>query len=132
MSGYEVTLLEMQDKLAPDASPFYRDGMSQLPGYAGLQPAGLLQLIEENRNLRYFLNACCIGISNGAIYRDAKGTEHKLEAGTVVIAAGMKPRIEETLSLNNPAYRLLTVGDCSRPGSVENAMRTAFGAAVTL
>jgi NADPH-dependent 2,4-dienoyl-CoA reductase/sulfur reductase-like enzyme len=118
MSGHEVTILEMQDKLAPDASFFYRNG--------------LLEQIEANENLRYILNACCIGIGDGVTYRDADGKEQKLEAGTVVIAVGMKPKTDEAMSLHDAGDRFVMIGDCSEPGNVQKAMRTAFSAAILL
>ena len=118
MSGHEVTLMEMQEKLAPDASFFYRNG--------------LLQQIEANENIQYILNARCIGISDGVTYRDADGAEQKLEAGTIVIAAGMKPRLDEAMALHDTSGRFIMVGDCSTPGNVQKAMRTAFSAAMLL
>jgi pyruvate/2-oxoglutarate dehydrogenase complex dihydrolipoamide dehydrogenase (E3) component len=118
MLGHEVTILEMQDKLAPDASFLYRNG--------------LLEQVEANEHVRYILNACCIGISDGVIYRDADGKEQKLEAGSIVIAAGMKPKTDEAMALHDAANRFFMVGDCSAAGNVQKAMRTAFSAAILL
>ncbi len=118
MLGHEVTILEMQDKLAPDASFFYRNG--------------LLEQIEANKNVRYILNACCIGIGDEVTYRDADGKEQKLEAGSIVIAAGMKPKTDEAMALHDAANRFFMVGDCSAAGNVQKAMRTAFSAAILL
>jgi len=118
MSGHEVTLIEMQEKLAPDASPFYRNG--------------LIQQMEANENLRYILNARCTGIGDEVTYTDADGVEHKLEAGTVVIATGMKPKLDEAMALYDAGNRFVMVGDCSALGNVEKAMRTAFSASILL
>ncbi len=118
MLGREVTVIEMQEKLAPDASPFYRQG--------------LLQQMEANENLRYILKARCIGIGDGVTYTDADGKEQKLEAGSVVIAVGMKPKLDETMALYDAGDRFFMVGDCSVPGNVQKAMRTAFSASILL
>jgi NADPH-dependent 2,4-dienoyl-CoA reductase/sulfur reductase-like enzyme len=118
MSGHEVILLEMQDKLAPDASTSYRNG--------------LLQQIEENEHIRYILHACCVGISDCVTFIDSDGLEQKLAVGTVVIAAGMKPREDESLALYYSGGRYFMVGDCAKLGSVENATRSAFSVAILL
>jgi 2,4-dienoyl-CoA reductase-like NADH-dependent reductase (Old Yellow Enzyme family)/thioredoxin reductase len=118
LSGHEVTLIEMQEKLAPDASPFYRQG--------------LLQQMEANENLRYILNARCTGIDDEVTYTDADGAEQRLEAGTVVIATGMKPKLSEAMALYDAGDRFVMVGDCSAPGNVQKAMRTAFSASIVL
>ncbi len=118
MLGHEVTLLEMQDKLAPDASFFYRNG--------------LLEQVEANENLRYTLNARCIGVGDEVTYRDADGKEQKLEAGTVVIATGMKSKTDEAMALHDVGDRFFMVGDCADPSNVQKAIRTAFSAAILL
>ncbi len=118
MLGHEVTILEMQDKLAPDASFSYGEG--------------LLQQMEANQNLRYILNACCIGIGGEVTYRDADGKEQKLKAGTVVIAAGMKSKNDEAMALYDAGDRFVMIGDCSEPGNVQKAMRAAFSATILL
>lgn len=58
--------------------------------------------------------------------------KQKLEAGTVVIAAGMSPRRDEAMAIGQAVERFVMVGDCTAAGNVEKAMRTAYGAAVTL
>jgi hypothetical protein len=78
------------------------------------------------------LNVCCVGIDNGVIYTDLDGTEHTLPAGTVVVAAGMRPRTEEAIALADSGNRFELIGDCKTPGNVQQAMRSAFSAAVRL
>ena len=118
LSGHEVTLIEMQDELAADASTSYRNE--------------LLQQMEANENLRYILNACGTGIGDKVTYTDADGAEQKLEAGTVVIAAGMKPRYDEAMALHDTGDRFVMVGDCSALGNVQKATRTAYSASIVL
>jgi len=118
MSGHEATLIEMQERLAPDASVSYREG--------------LIGQIKAGRNLRYILKARCTGIGEEVVYADAENNEHRLAAGTVVIAAGMRSRQDEAMPLWNVAERFVMIGDCAAVGNVEKAMRTAFSAAVVL
>jgi NADPH-dependent 2,4-dienoyl-CoA reductase/sulfur reductase-like enzyme len=116
--GHSVTLLEMQDKLAPDASFFYGNG--------------LRQEIENNENIKYILNACCVGIGDGVTYTDATGKEHNVAAGTVIVAAGMKSRRDEAVALHRAGNKFYVVGDCDKPGNVQQAVRAAFSAAVLI
>jgi NADPH-dependent 2,4-dienoyl-CoA reductase/sulfur reductase-like enzyme len=118
MCGHEVTLLEMQDKLAPDASPYYRNG--------------LIHQMEVTENLKYVLNACCVGIGDEVVYTDADGVEQKVAADTVVIAAGMKAKLDEAMALYDAGNQYVMVGDCSEPGNVEKAIRAAFSASIVL
>ena len=108
----------MQDRLAPDASISYR--------------RGLLQEIDTNKNLKYIVNACCVSIGSEVTYKDAKGEEKKLKAGTVVIAAGMKPKSDEAMAFYNAGGRFVMVGDCHTIGNLEKAMRTGFAASIVL
>jgi len=85
--GHDVTLLEMLDQLAPDATPglHYRDL--------------LLGALEEQKRFTYILNVRCTAISKeGVSYRDMDGAEHSIQAGSVVIAAGMQPKSDEALA----------------------------------
>lgn len=119
LSGHNVTILEMQDGLAPDASVSYRNGM--------------IKEMDANENLKYILNACCVNVeSNGVTYTDGDGKGQKLEAESIVVAAGMKSRLDEAMALYETGERYFMIGDCSKMGSVEGAMRTAFSVAITL
>jgi pyruvate/2-oxoglutarate dehydrogenase complex dihydrolipoamide dehydrogenase (E3) component len=118
MLGHEVTLLEMQGELAPDASPLYRQG--------------LLQQIEDNENIRCIVNACCVGIGDKVTYTDASGARQELEAGSVVVAVGMQPRHDETMALYDAADRFFMIGDCSVAGNIQKAVRSAFSTASML
>ncbi|MBN1625588.1 MAG: FAD-dependent oxidoreductase [Deltaproteobacteria bacterium] len=119
MSGHEVTMMEMQERLAPDASTTYR--------------GVLLREIRSNKNLRYILKARCTAVGDKVIfYKDADGNEKRIEAESVVIATGMKGRLEEAMALWNTADRFVMIGDCSEVGNVEKAMRSAFSSAIVL
>jgi len=119
MRGHKVILLEMLSKLAPDASISYRNG--------------LIHEMGTNKNLRYILNATCTEIDfNGVTYRDINGKENKIPAGSVVIATGMKSKLDEALSFFRPDIRFFMIGDCTRPANVEKAIRSAFSTAILL
>ena len=114
-NGKDVTVLEMQDRLAPDASSTYR--------------SELLFYLERNTDVKTVTGARCTGIGRIVTYVDADGTEQHIEANSVVLAVGMKPRQDEALSLYAGNFNTKMIGDCDRLGNLSGAMRTAFSAA---
>jgi 2,4-dienoyl-CoA reductase-like NADH-dependent reductase (Old Yellow Enzyme family)/thioredoxin reductase len=118
--GHHVTLLEMQDTLAPDCVPIHFRSLFE-------------EKWENTKGFTYILKARCTTISEDkATYVDADGKAHELKAGSVVIAAGMRPRDEEAMSFYKTASRFYMIGDCDNVGSVQTAMRSAFGIASTI
>jgi 2,4-dienoyl-CoA reductase-like NADH-dependent reductase (Old Yellow Enzyme family)/thioredoxin reductase len=112
--GHDVTLLEMLDMLAPDAPPVHFYSMFQ-------------EAWEKLPNFKYILQARCTGIgANNVTYTSTDGAEHTIEAGSVVISVGMKPRNELALKFSDAADRFYVIGDCDVPGNIQKAMRSAF------
>jgi thioredoxin reductase len=119
--GHKVKVLEMQGKLAPEAVPIHF--------YA------LFRKEWENQpNFSFELNARCTGIRDGktVTYVDENGVQQSIAADTVLVAAGMKGKQDEAISLNGMSGKTYMIGDCYRLGSVQTAMRTAFGIASSL
>jgi 2,4-dienoyl-CoA reductase-like NADH-dependent reductase (Old Yellow Enzyme family)/thioredoxin reductase len=118
--GHEVTLLEMGDMLAPHAPPAHFYNLFR-------------EAWEKQPNLTCIVKARCTGIgANRVAYTDADGEEHDIEAGSVVIAAGMKPRNDLALKFYGAAGSFFMIGDCSAAGNIQKAMRTAFATASML
>jgi NADPH-dependent 2,4-dienoyl-CoA reductase/sulfur reductase-like enzyme len=118
MSGKDVTVMEMQSSLAPDAMRTYRE---ELQGQVDDHCSAVL------------LSACCSKINdNGVLYTDQDGKECSLTADTVILAAGMKPRSTEAEVFRECAQDFRRIGDCFRVGNVKHAIRAAFDAAMTL
>jgi 2,4-dienoyl-CoA reductase-like NADH-dependent reductase (Old Yellow Enzyme family)/thioredoxin reductase len=118
--GHKVTLLEMLDKLAPDAPPLHFYSMFE-------------EAWEAQPNFKYILNARCTSIgTNEVTYIDAEGAEHAVEADSVVIAVGMKPKNDLALQFYGAGNRFLMIGDCSVAGNVRKAIRSAFSVASML
>ncbi len=118
--GHKVTLLEMQDELAPECVPIHYRIM-------------FIEAWEKEENFNYILNARCTRIDRGKVtYVDGDGIERELLADSVVIAAGMAPKTDEALRLFNSADGFHMIGDCYKVGSIQTAIRTAFGIASTV
>ncbi len=62
----------------------------------------------------------------------ADGEVRSLPADTAVLAAGMRARTSEVDELLSSALYVFPIGDCVRAATVEQAMRTAYTAALTL
>ena len=118
--GHHVTVLEMRSMLAPDAWPIhyytmFRAAWEALPNFRGL------------------VNARCTAISDtGVTYVDEEGNEHTLQAGSVVIAAGMKARSAEAMGYLEGGGSAHMIGDCVEAADIHQAMRSAFSIASTL
>lgn len=115
--GHNVTVVEMLDMLAPDATPIHYYSMFRAAW-------------EKLPNFQYILNARCTGISDkGISFQDRDGTDHKLVTGSVVISVGMKAKNDDALKLTDPAYEFYLIGDCNKAGNVQRVMRSAFSIA---
>lgn len=119
--GHKVKVLEMQDKLAPEAVPIHFYSLFR-------------QEWEKQPNFSFELDARCTGIADGRVvtYIDQNGSEQSVAADTVLVAAGMKGRQEEAMSLAGMSAKTFYVGDCYRLGSIQTAMRSSFGIASSL
>lgn len=118
--GHRVTLLEILNMLAPDATPvhyysMFRDAWNKVP------------------NFKYILQARCNGITGDKVtYLDSEGTEYSITAGSVVIAVGFKPKIDQALRYAGISDQFFMIGDCNIAGNVQKVMRSAFSTASAL
>ena len=117
--GKDVTILEMQSKIAPDAWFTYHWAMD-------------IEL-NERENLHTIVNGRCSKIEDGKVtYIDADGNEQVLEADSVVLCVGFKSKTADAESLILPGVPFTMIGDCKQVGTVQQAVRSAFDVAMTL
>lgn len=117
--GRNVTIVEMCDRLAPDASPTHR--------------TELLQELEKGKNIHILTSLRCEEIGLGLVAcKEAGGQVCSLQADTVILAAGMRARTGEVDSFAESAPYVFPVGDCVRAATVEQAMQTAYSAAFNI
>ncbi len=117
--GHAVTVLEMQGVLSPESVPVHF--------------RSLLQARWENEpNFSYVLNARVTAIEDGRIVYERGGETAALSCGSVVLAAGMKPRSDEAMAFFTGNVRVHIIGDCDRVGSIQSAMRAAYALASNL
>jgi len=90
-----------------------------------------IDLYLDMKSFSFITEATTMSISEGkVIYVDAKGNEKSIQADSVVIYGGFKPRQDEALKFSGSADRFFTIGDCQEVGGMVRACtRSAFAAA---
>ena len=115
--GHKVELLEMGDMLSPESVPVHFRSIFE-------------KTWEEQDGFIYHLNARCVGVDpDGVRYVDKDGTEHKLPADKVLLAAGMKARQTEAMAFLDGNVRTHMIGDCLKVGCIQTGLRAAYGLA---
>lgn len=115
--GKTVTILEMLPALA--AIEF------SIPRQA------LLEQLQDYVNC--IARARCTEINDdGVYYADRFGAIHTVKADLIVLAAGMKPLIDEAENFREIAPCFRAVGDCVEANNVRTATRTGYDAAIVL
>ncbi len=115
--GHEVVVLEMRPQLAMDSTMIHFRSMFEeawlaIPNFRGITGVRVTGVTPQ-----------------GVSYADSEGVEHTVPADSVVVSAGMRARQTEALSFYGTAPRFYQIGDCCAPGTVQQAMRTAFATA---
>ncbi|MDR1176694.1 MAG: FAD-dependent oxidoreductase [Treponema sp.] len=116
--GKTVTILEMRDTPAPDASPTHRDE--------------LLVEMKKEKELTVICGAVCTAIEEGKVSYLQDNITKTLNADAIILAAGMKPRRMEADAFIGLTDLYHAAGDCVRPRTVEWAVKEGFYAAMNL
>jgi NADPH-dependent 2,4-dienoyl-CoA reductase/sulfur reductase-like enzyme len=115
--GRNVTVLEMRPQLAMDSTMIHFRSMFQ----------------EYWQAIPTFHGICDVTVTGitaqGVSYRDKDGGEHLIPADNVVVSTGMRSKRDEALSFYNITDGFYMIGDCVKPGTIQQAMRTAFATA---
>ncbi len=114
--GHEVHVIEMRDELAADTTLIHYRTMFQaawesIPDFHGIT------------------GAVCQRVEDGCVVFLRDGVEQRIPADSIVVSVGMNPLTEEALNFYNTADRMEMVGDCRKPATIEQAMRSAFAVA---
>jgi NADPH-dependent 2,4-dienoyl-CoA reductase/sulfur reductase-like enzyme len=92
-------------------------------------PEIVIDIYEQMDNFDFITEAIATSISEGKVtYKDARGSEKSIQADSVVIYAGLKPRQDEALKFSGSAKNaFFSIGDCtSKGGNVQKSIRSAF------
>lgn len=116
--GKEVSLIEMNGELAPDANIRHRPLM--------------LQEIEKC-GIRVYKNHKGMEVTDeGVICQNAEGKEVLIEGRTVICALGQKPRRDVVDELIDCAPIVKTIGDCVKASTITTAVYQGHHAALDI
>ncbi len=114
--GYagKVSLLEMTGEIGTDAHYLVRDAIKE----------------RMDKTVKVFLNARCTKIQEKEVsYLDQDRNENVINADTIILACGMKPKVQEAVAFANIAPEWEEIGDCATASNLEMALRTGYDAA---
>lgn len=117
--GHAVTILEMQEELAPDCGRMHR--------------LNLLHQIETEEKITVAAGHACTRIAVNGVYAKAPGGEEVFfPADTIVMAAGMRPDQAQVDALRALVPECYVVGDALRARQIGQATREGTDAVVDL
>ncbi|WP_320127612.1 FAD-dependent oxidoreductase [uncultured Sphaerochaeta sp.] len=117
MLGKQVTVIEMQNSLAPDASMTHR--------------TELLLKMDRTEGLQYLTSCHCTSLDEeGVNYLDGEGKNLKAKGTDIIVSVGMRSHDTEAAQFSHVAKRYISIGDCAKVGTVETAMYSAYSAAI--
>ena len=89
--------------------------------------------VPEIDRVRVFLKTRCTEITDTGVWvEDAEGNRQFLEADTVLLATGFRPKKELADSFLGSALDVIPIGDCQKVGSIMTCSATGLGAAMSL
>ncbi len=117
MQGKKVHIVEMRDKLAPDANVRHRP----------------LLLKEIDKYAAVHLNHRGVAVRpDGILCEDAEGKEVLVPGSTVICALGQRSRVDAVNALMDAAPFVRVIGDASRVGTITNAVYWGYHAALDI
>jgi 2,4-dienoyl-CoA reductase-like NADH-dependent reductase (Old Yellow Enzyme family)/thioredoxin reductase len=116
-AGHNVTMLTSERELIQQNRPHY--------------PEVIVETYQDLKNFSIITQGIVTGLSAGKVtYKDAGGSEKSIQADSVVLFAGLKPRKDEALQFYGSAKQFFSIGDCSEEGgTIQRCTRSAFFAA---
>ena len=117
--GHSVTIVEMQDQIAPEANWMHREGMMQAFARAPI-------------STRTGLRVSRVLPGEGIYALNGEGSEEFIPADTIVYAMGMRPNSAAVAELRDVCVDTVSIGDCVRPRKARQAMEEGYWAAIRL
>ena len=116
--GKDVTMVEMTDQLYADATRII---------------GGSIKVHLDRGGVNCITNAECTEISDKGVHITIKsGDMQVIPADTVILAVGMQSTTDLVDSMLDCAADVVPIGDCVQPGTVRQASRTGYFAALDI
>lgn len=114
--GYKITVLTSEKEMIPRKAIGPHNKENQIDIY------------QNHPDIRYVLEAITTRIGDGKVtYKDSAGNENSVQADSIIIYAGLKPRMDEAMKFAGSAGQFLILGDCTgNAGTVQKTIRSAF------
>jgi pyruvate/2-oxoglutarate dehydrogenase complex dihydrolipoamide dehydrogenase (E3) component len=117
MEGKKVHIVEMRDRLAPDANVRHRPLLLQeIDKYASVH--------TSHRGLRV--------TKEGVVCLDEEGREVLIPGDTVICALGQRSRTDVVTALQDSAPYVRVIGDAARVSTITNAVYWGYHAALDI
>jgi 2,4-dienoyl-CoA reductase-like NADH-dependent reductase (Old Yellow Enzyme family)/thioredoxin reductase len=86
------------------------------------------RIYKNHPNFSYVMKTMVKSITGGKVtYTDSKGAENSIQADSIVIWSGLKPRVDEAEKFIGSADEVLLLGDCTgKNGRIRKTIRSAF------
>jgi pyruvate/2-oxoglutarate dehydrogenase complex dihydrolipoamide dehydrogenase (E3) component len=114
--GHKITVLAPGDEMidAEDAGP-HNVGNQE-------------RIYKNHPNFKYFMKTTVKDITGGKVtYTDEKGAENSIQADSIVLWSGLKPRMDDAEKFMGSADEVLILGDCAgKGGRIQKVIREAF------
>jgi pyruvate/2-oxoglutarate dehydrogenase complex dihydrolipoamide dehydrogenase (E3) component len=117
--GHQVTIIEMQEEIAPEANWMHKAGMMQSFAKAPI-------------TCRTGLRVSRIQPGEGVYAQNGEGQEEFIPAQGIVYAMGMRSNSATVAELSDLVIDTIPVGDCVRPRKARQAMEEGMWAAIRL
>jgi pyruvate/2-oxoglutarate dehydrogenase complex dihydrolipoamide dehydrogenase (E3) component len=109
--GHEVTIVEMGDDFARDATLWHKQAIKQ----------------QFRKGVELLLNTRAVAITEeGVQVEDQNGTRRVVPADSVFCAVGLRSNAQVRESLRFVVPDFITVGDCEQPAQVFEAVSRAY------
>jgi 2,4-dienoyl-CoA reductase-like NADH-dependent reductase (Old Yellow Enzyme family)/thioredoxin reductase len=85
-------------------------------------------IIKYHPKFKYLLGVTIKGVTGGMVtYTNSDGKDESVQADSIVVWSGLKPRMDEAEKFFGSADEVLLLGDCTgKNGSLQKSIRSAF------
>ena len=133
--GKRVDVVEMAPRLMPETEEWLSEyayiKFFMTHEFSRTKP--LYRDEPEIDRVKIHLGARCMEITEtGVRIQNADGSEELLEADSVVLATGFRPRKQMAEEYRAAGYDVYTIGDCNQVGNVMTATESALAAAMQI
>jgi 2,4-dienoyl-CoA reductase-like NADH-dependent reductase (Old Yellow Enzyme family)/thioredoxin reductase len=117
--GKDITVLEMAKTVAANANSLYREA--------------LRQKFELHENLHIVTEANCDQVTDQyALYKSKDGKRHELFCDNLVVSVGLVPKTDEVQGFYGITPNTASIGDCTHPSNIMNAIFEGYTFALNL